>query len=59
MTESAKKARALAMKKYQETHRKQINDYQKKWREKNPDKVKEYNSRHWEKKAKEMMLVAE
>lgn len=27
--------------------------YQKKWRDANPDKVREKNARYWEKKAKE------
>lgn len=26
-------------------------EYQKKWREKNPDKVREKNARYWEKRA--------
>lgn len=30
------------------------NAYLRKWRSANPDKVKRYNDRYWEKKAKEM-----
>ena len=28
-------------------------EYQKQWRKKNPDKVRQKNTRYWEKKAKE------
>lgn len=31
-----------------------INAYVRKWRKANPDKVKAYNIRYWEKKAKEL-----
>ncbi|MGN4294286.1 hypothetical protein [Bacillus cereus group sp. MYBK87-2] len=30
------------------------NAYLRRWRAANPDKVKQYNDRYWEKKAKEM-----
>lgn len=30
-------------------------EYQKKWRSKNKNKVKEYNKRYWEKKAKKLL----
>ncbi len=30
------------------------NEYFRNWRKKNKDKIKEYNNRYWEKKAKEL-----
>ncbi len=30
-------------------------EYQREWRKKNPDKIKEYNQRYWRKKALEML----
>lgn len=34
-----------------EAARRKVNEYNRKWRKKNPDKVKEYNDRYWEKQA--------
>ena len=33
--------------------REKRNEYHRKWRELNPEKVKEYQKKHWEKKVKE------
>ena len=41
-------------KKYNEKHKKQILEKQKEWRRNNPEKVKAYNQKYWEKKAREM-----
>lgn len=30
-------------------------EYQRQWRKANPDKVREYNRRHWEKKGQELL----
>lgn len=30
------------------------NQYQKEWRKRNKEKVKEYTNKHWEKKVKEL-----
>lgn len=38
----------------QENKRKKWNDYQRKWREKNPQKVKEYRENYIVKKAQEI-----
>ncbi len=35
----------------QELSRKIQREYQREWRKKNPDKIKEYNQRYWRKKA--------
>lgn len=35
-----------------EAARKALNAYNRKWRAENKDRVKEYNRRYWEKKAK-------
>lgn len=39
---------------YREKHREELKARQKKWREENPDKIREYINRYWEKKADEM-----
>ena len=31
--------------------------YQREWRKNNPDKVKEYNERYWEKKGREYLAA--
>lgn len=42
------------MEKLEEKAKRLEAEYHKKWRAKNPDKVKEINKRYWLKKAKEM-----
>ncbi len=44
MSEAAKKARRMAS---------------KKWRDKNKDKIAEYNVKYWERKAEQMGLASE
>lgn len=39
----------------QELARELQREYMRLWREKNPDKIKEYNKRYWRKKALEML----
>ena len=39
----------------EELAREKQREYQREWRMKNPDKVKEYNKRYWRKKALEML----
>lgn len=51
MTDEAKKERAEYMKEYRKKNREQINLYQRMWRNRNPDKVKNYNQSYWERKA--------
>lgn len=41
----------LTEKELEEAIRKKKNEYQRKWREKNKDKVKEYNQRYWKRQA--------
>ncbi len=38
----------------EEQIKKMKNEYHKKWRAKNKDKVKEYNERYWDKKLNQM-----
>ncbi|MDD4234667.1 MAG: helix-turn-helix domain-containing protein [Bacteroidales bacterium] len=38
-----------------EAARKAKNEYHRQWRKKNPEKVKQANLRHWEKKAQEQL----
>jgi hypothetical protein len=33
------------------------NEYMRKWRARNKDKVREYNQRYWERKAQEMAVA--
>ena len=46
ITEKAKEARALYMRKYREEHRAQLREYQRNYRKKHPEKLKEYNRRY-------------
>ena len=41
-------------KKMEEIARKMKNDYQKQWRQQNPDKVRKYNRDYWVRRAAEM-----
>lgn len=50
MTEEAINARREYYRKYQQENRERLNAYQRQWRAKNADKVREYNKRYWEKK---------
>ncbi len=43
----------MADKDVQELARRERNEYHKKWRARNPDKVRAKNQRYWEKKARE------
>ena len=40
--------------KYREKNADKVNEYQRQWRAKNPDKVKVYLERYWQKKADEL-----
>lgn len=50
VTEEAINARREYYRKYQQENRERLNAYQRQWRAKNADKVREYNKRYWEKK---------
>ena len=39
-----------------ELARRKRNEYNREWRKKNPDKVKEYNQRYWAKKSESDMM---
>lgn len=43
----------LTDKELQEKARELRNEYQRNWRKENQEKIKEYNQRYWERKAKE------
>ena len=45
----------LTDKQLEELAKEKQREYQREWRKKNPDKVKEYNQRYWRKKALEML----
>ncbi len=43
----------LTDKQLEELAKEKQREYQRKWREENPDKVREYNKRYWRRKALE------
>jgi len=45
----------LTDKEIQELAREKQREYQRSWRMRNPEKIKEYNQRYWRKKALEML----
>lgn len=51
MTDEAARIKRQYYQKYQKENRERLNKYQREWRAKNPDKVRKYNQRYWEKKA--------
>lgn len=57
MTEEARKLRNAYQNKGRKSwtteQREAFNAYYRQWRKNNPDKVREYNERYWEKKAAE------
>lgn len=50
MTQEAQEQRRIYKNKYRQRNREKINQQQRVWRARNPDKVKEYQRRYWEKK---------
>ena len=52
MTADASEARRLYKRKYRQKNREKINKQQREWRARNPDKVKEYQVRYWERAAR-------
>jgi len=54
LSEEAKKARREYMRKYREKNRERINKTKREWARNNPEKIKEYTVRHWEKQAQEL-----
>lgn len=67
MTEEAKKAQYEYQKKYRKAYlknekpeqRQKRLEYHRKWRAEHPDKMREYQERFFEKKAREYGLIAE
>ena len=53
MTDAAKAAKREYNRKYRAANREKLAAYQKKWSRENPEKVKEYSRRYWERKAAE------
>lgn len=58
MTLEAVKARRDYKRQYRSNNREKINVQQREWRAKNPDKVREYQKRYWEKQAKKRNIRA-
>lgn len=52
MTPEAREASRAYAREYRQRNRERINQLQREWRRKNPDKVREQRERHWERKAK-------
>ena len=52
MTLEAQEARRVYKQEYRRKNREKINQKQREWRAANPEKVKAYQMRYWEKKAK-------
>lgn len=59
MTADASEARRIYKRKYRQRNREKINKQQREWRGRNPDKVREYQVRYWEKRAKNSGLYIE
>lgn len=53
MSDEAKKARNEYQKKWREKNRERLREYHKKWRKENKEKVNEAINRYWEKRAKD------
>lgn len=51
MDEAAKEARRQYYREYAKLNRKRLNEAQKRWRQANPEKVREYDERYWKRKA--------
>ena len=54
MDANAKKLRLEYQRKYQEKNRDRLNEYQREYRAKHPEKVKQYNESYWDRKALQM-----
>ncbi|MBD5521230.1 MAG: hypothetical protein HDR03_08435 [Lachnospiraceae bacterium] len=52
MTLEAQEARRIYKREYRHKNREKINQKQREWRAANPERVKNYQVRYWEKKAK-------
>jgi hypothetical protein len=52
LSEKALEAKRKYNKEYRDSHKKTLKEYYKTWRQNNSDKIKQYNSAYWEKKAK-------
>jgi hypothetical protein len=52
--EAAREARRQYYRDYARKHKESIRASQKKWRDANPDKVKEYTARYWNRRAQEV-----
>ncbi len=63
LSEKAKVLKAAYQREYMKKYRQQDSDYdrnyQREWRRKNPEKVKQYNIRYWEKKANQAPTLKE
>ena len=51
MDEAAKEARRQYHREYAKNNRKRLNEAQNRWRQANPEKVREYDERYWKRKA--------
>ena len=53
LSPAARAAKNEYARKYREENRDKVREYAKKWREANPDKVRKHQQTYWEKKARE------
>lgn len=53
----ANEAKREYMRKWRESHREEVNAYQRAWHKRNPEKNREYLDRYWTKKAAEKMDI--
>ncbi len=51
VTDDAAKMKREYHRQYQKKNKEKLNDYVRKWRSENPDKVRQYNQSYWERKA--------
>lgn len=54
LSEKAREAKREYNRMYRKKHREEINEKAREWRSRNKDKVKQYNTTYWERKALEI-----
>lgn len=53
MTQEAKDAQAAYMREYRRKNKERLAEYHKAWARNNPDKIRSYREKQWERKATE------
>lgn len=59
LKEAAAEARRAYQREYRAKNKQKLDEYAKQWRKDHPDKLKEYEAKHWMKKAMEMLASSE